>query len=184
MNVLRYLSGENPTSVLSATPTVYIPPGSPPSFESKVDRAMTATLAFPNDITGTIVTDLDLPLTLGFIPKIPWASVEVECEGGIIQVTNFVLPTLYHSVKIIKKSGKKKKESRSETIYTFADAKLEGKGEAWWLTHRYQLEAFVDKLRGRKPQTWVEKEDTITNMEWIEKVYEKVSCDCALFRVQ
>ncbi len=41
--------------------------------------------------------------------------------------------------------------------------------------YRFQLEAFVDKLKGRKPQTWVSAEDSISNMESIEKVYEKVS---------
>lgn len=40
--------------------------------------------------------------------------------------------------------------------------------------YRYQLEAFVDKVKGRTPQTWVTAEDSIANMEAIEKVYEKV----------
>ena len=40
--------------------------------------------------------------------------------------------------------------------------------------YRYQLEAFVDKVKGRTPQTWVTAEDSIANIEAIEKVYEKV----------
>lgn len=36
------------------------------------------------------------------------------------------------------------------------------------------MEAFVDKVQGRVPQTWVEPEDTINNMRWIEAIYEKV----------
>lgn len=86
---------------------------------------------------------------------------------------NFVLPTLYHSITVTVKDGKGTK-TRVEKVYTFADGKMEGKGEAWWLTYRYQLEAFVDRLKGRTPQTWVDKEDSVANIEWIEKIYEKV----------
>ncbi|KAF9006041.1 NAD(P)-binding protein [Cyathus striatus] len=63
--------------------------------------------------------------------------------------------------------------ARTKKVYTFADGGMAGKGEEWWTTYRYQLEAFIDKVQGREPQTWVSKEDTIGNMEWIEKVYEK-----------
>jgi hypothetical protein len=41
--------------------------------------------------------------------------------------------------------------------------------------YRYQLEAFVDKVRGRTPEHWYDAQDSITNMEWIEAVYEEVS---------
>jgi len=42
-------------------------------------------------------------------------------------------------------------------------------------SYRYMLEAFVDKVRGRTPQTWVSEEDTLANMRCIEMVYENVS---------
>ena len=41
--------------------------------------------------------------------------------------------------------------------------------------YRYQLEAFIDKLRGRTPEHWYDAQDSITNMEWIEAVYKEVS---------
>jgi hypothetical protein len=43
--------------------------------------------------------------------------------------------------------------------------------------YRYQLEAFVDKLRGRDPEHWFDAQDSITNLEWIEAVYKEVSYD-------
>jgi len=65
-------------------------------------------------------------------------------------------------------------------VYKFADTHIDGSsdrdlslGEDWWTTYRYQLEAFVDRVRGRAPQTWVSREDSVANMEWIEKIYEK-----------
>ena len=40
--------------------------------------------------------------------------------------------------------------------------------------YRYQLEAFIDKLRGRDPEHWIDAQDSITNLEWIEAVYKEV----------
>jgi len=169
---MRYLASANPTSVISATPINHIPQSSPPSFKPDIDRGTTATLAFPNDITGTLTCDLAVPPYFGFIPRLPSLSAKVECEGGDIEIYNYIMPILYHSITVTKKTANKK-ETRVEKVYQFSDAKVEGKGEVWWTTYRYQLEAFVDRVKGRKPQTWVEKEDSITNMEWIEKIYEK-----------
>lgn len=36
------------------------------------------------------------------------------------------------------------------------------------------MEAFVDKVQGRTPQTWLEPQETIDNMKWIETIYAKV----------
>ena len=40
--------------------------------------------------------------------------------------------------------------------------------------YRYQLEAFIDKVRGRDPEHWYDAQDSITNLEWIEAVYKEV----------
>jgi hypothetical protein len=42
-------------------------------------------------------------------------------------------------------------------------------------SYRHQLEAFVDKVRGREPQHWVSGEDSVANLHWIEQIYHKVS---------
>lgn len=114
------------------------------------------------------------PWRYGIVPHPPQVRAIVKCDGGDVELYNFVLPTLYHSLTVRTRSGEGYK-TRVEKVYTFSQGKMRGKGEAWWLTYRYQLEAFVDKLKGREPQTWVSKEDSISNMEWIEKIYEKVS---------
>ncbi|KAF8493273.1 hypothetical protein F5888DRAFT_1806372 [Russula emetica] len=46
-------------------------------------------------------------------------------------------------------------------------------GNLGWSTYRYQLEAFIDKLRGRDPEHWVDAQDSVTNLEWIEAVYKE-----------
>ena len=40
--------------------------------------------------------------------------------------------------------------------------------------YRYQLEAFVDKVRGRTPHAWMSEEDSVNQMKAVEMVYEKV----------
>lgn len=40
--------------------------------------------------------------------------------------------------------------------------------------YRHQLENFVDKVKGREPMHWMDADDSVANMEWIERIYEKV----------
>ncbi|KAG6897822.1 hypothetical protein C0992_010626 [Termitomyces sp. T32_za158] len=173
LNVIRYLSSSNPTSVISAEHSVFIPANSPASFKPNVDRRTTATLALPNNVTASLECDLAMPLIYGFIPPMPVVKAIITLEGGEIEIYNFVMPTLYHSIKVTTKDARNKTKTRVEKVYTFTDGKMEGKGEAWWTTYRFQLEAFVDRVKERTTQTWVDKEDSIANIHWIEQIYAK-----------
>lgn len=171
MNCIRYLSSSDPTSVLSTVHTLFTPRSPPPGYVSKVDRRMEATLALPNDVTATLRCDLAVPPTYGFIPKIPRITAKVEGVLGSVEIFNFAAPTLYHSIGVKIKGG----HSRVEKAYVYKDVEgKKGLGEEWWTTYRFQLEAFVEKVRGREPETWLDKKDSVVNMEWVEKVYEKV----------
>jgi hypothetical protein len=48
--------------------------------------------------------------------------------------------------------------------------------------YRYQLEAFIDRLRGRNPEHWHDAQDSVANMEWIEAIYKEV-CHIVLLLV-
>ena len=170
MNCIRYLSSSNPISVLSASHDLHTPSSSPSDFIPNVDRGTIATLSLPNDVVATLNCNLGLPSYLGLFPQFPRISVAVECEGGKVDVFNFVMPTLYHSIKVHVRDG----ATRVEKVYSFKDVGVDAKGEDWWTTYRYQLEAFVDRIKGRTPQTWVDMQDSVANMEWIEKIYAKV----------
>lgn len=174
MNCIRYLAAANPAEVTTAS---HIPSPisthSTGSSHSLVDRRTTATLSLPNSVLATITCDLGVPFYLGLLPTMPQVKVTVECEGGEVELFNFVLPTLYHWIRVsIRDGARGGRRHRIEKVYKFQAGK--GKGEDWWTTYRYQLEAFVDKIRGRNPQTWITPEDSISNMEWIERVYAKV----------
>ncbi|KAJ7504167.1 NAD(P)-binding protein [Mycena galericulata] len=155
INAMRYYTGADPTSVVSVEHELRKP---------QIDRKTTATFALPGNITSTIMCDLAIPPAFKLIPRMPDLNAVIECEKGRIQVTNYVMPTLYHSITVTP-TGEK---SRVEKVYTFPDL-----GEPWWTTYRYQLEAFVNKVKGRTPHVWITKEDSIKNMEAIESVYTK-----------
>ncbi|KAJ6631476.1 hypothetical protein B0H10DRAFT_1978944 [Mycena sp. CBHHK59/15] len=154
VNALRYLASANPTAVLTA------------SAHDKVDKMFTATLALEHDIIGELHSNLCEPKLFGIIPRIPKLTATVRCEAGTVEIFNFLIPSYYHYITVTPTG----KLARVEKAYTFEGA---AKGEDWWTTYRYQLEAFVDKIQGRTPQTWVEPQDTIDNMKWIEEIYAK-----------
>ncbi|KAJ7491898.1 NAD(P)-binding protein [Mycena latifolia] len=154
VNAMRFFAGAAPTAVQSVTQPLAAP---------RVDRATTANFALASGATGTVHCDL-AATALGIIPVIPDLRAAITCEKGEIRFFNFVAPTLYHSITVLPTTGKK----RVEKVYTFPEL-----GQPWWTTYRYQLEAFVNKVKGRTPHAWVEKEDSVANMEAIEMVYAK-----------
>jgi predicted dehydrogenase len=161
------LSSSDPNAVTSVTAVR-------DAKDRRIDVGTTVDLIFPSSKAGsepvrsTIKCSLVYPLRWGFIP-LPEISIRAVCENGSIELFNFVLPVVYHSITVKPDGG----NSRTEKAYAFKGD--DGKGEEWWSTYRYQLEAFVDKVKGRAPQTWMSAEDSIANMEWIEKIYEEVS---------
>ncbi|EJU02289.1 hypothetical protein DACRYDRAFT_99950 [Dacryopinax primogenitus] len=164
-NAVRYLSGREPTEVLRAEPVLYGP------AEPKVDRRMEFTFLFPpgegeeRGPEAECVVDLARPWAWGVWPGMPEMFLHAKGEKGEVSMNNFVMPFFYHSISVRSPTGK-----RTERGYTFGK---DGKGESWWTTYRYQLEAFVDKVTGKDPQTWVTGEDTVGNMKAVEMVYEK-----------
>lgn len=126
-------------------------------------------------MTAEITSDFQLPPWGPFrlIPQAPQPWAVVRLEGGDITITNFVMPTLWHTIHVTPKT--KGAKARSEKVYTFPGSVTGGgKGEPWWTTYRYQLEAFVDRLRGREPQIWISGEDSVAQMAAVERIYEKV----------
>ncbi|KAF7316499.1 hypothetical protein MIND_00169000 [Mycena indigotica] len=162
VNVLRYLAGANPTAVLTARAVRY---STLPEHE-KVDKMVWATLAMETQVVGEVHANLDEAKILGIIPRMPKLSATVECSAGKIEIFNFLVPHFYHRITVSPKGQRQ----RIEKAYSFNG---NFKGEDWWTTYRYQLEAFVDKVQGRSPQTWIAGQDTVANVEWIEEIYAK-----------
>ncbi|MCJ1439484.1 hypothetical protein MMC27_008878 [Xylographa pallens] len=71
---------------------------------------------------------------------------------------------------------KKWTESASHKAYTFKEAGDQFAslpGEAWWMSYRFQLEQFVNRVKGRKTQYWVTAQDSIDQMKMVDMAYAK-----------
>lgn len=101
-----------------------------------------------------------------------------------ITIYNYMGPHAYHRIDVLTitqiknpQDGKViKTDENVEYIkaYNWPTNQEGRKGEEWWSTYRYQLEAFVDRVKGRTGTgAWVEPEDSIRQMEMIDATYLK-----------
>ncbi|KAF1841708.1 oxidoreductase domain-containing protein [Cucurbitaria berberidis CBS 394.84] len=126
----------------------------------------------------------------------PWLSVRLREEkhgrqNGLehfsqrtLVLNNFMGPHIWHRIDIVttaiwrNSSGEiveEKKSTKSKKVYTWPDGTGgENRGEDWWSTYRYQLEEFVNRVKGREGSgAWIEWEESIKQMELIDQTYEK-----------
>ncbi len=122
MSVSRYLSGADPTKVISAKSDVH------PKFP-QIDLATTTTLAFPtpggtsgtgpaDGLTATLNVNFRLPARLGFLPRWPIVSVRVSGTRGTAELSNYLGPWIYHDITVESselEGGRKRK--RTEKRY-------------------------------------------------------------------
>ncbi|WVR09267.1 hypothetical protein IAU60_006332 [Kwoniella sp. DSM 27419] len=102
------------------------------------------------------------------VPKFWQApAIEIECEKATIYYYNFMMPHIYHYIAI---TDKVTKHTTYQKHYNYGP-KWKDVGDVHWST--YQLEAFVDKIKGKEPKHWITQEDTIAQMETIDAIYEK-----------
>lgn len=145
---------------------VYIPKDPPADYMKNVDKSATATLVLPNGIVGKLRVDLSAPPRYLVVPHLE-LDVKVEGDLGSAKLTFFTSPHLLHSITVKIRGG----PTKVEKVYSDASRK----SEEWRTTYMFQLENFVDKIKGREPKVWVSKEDSVATMECIEKIYAKVS---------
>ncbi|KAI1637244.1 hypothetical protein F4809DRAFT_605226 [Biscogniauxia mediterranea] len=125
---------------------------------------------------------------------------EVERAGGRTRVevvrirrvkfATFVQPTYMHSIDVDDEYEMRKKlegpaaalqpalavlktwkKSRTTKAYTFRDIGVDQPGEPYWTTYRYQLEQFVNRVRGRETGQWFGGEDSIDTLRMIDMAY-------------
>lgn len=170
LNLTRFVLHAATPDAVSAAAT--------PSEDPRVDSSMLATMRFrlPNvekhsdqsNVCSTIYTDMSRRPAYGIIPRL-WElpSIRVETDLAEVYFYNAVLPHAYHYIAItIKETGKTTYERMYKGGPLWKD-----RGEAFWSTYRYQLEAFVDKLRGRHPVWWIENEGSIAQMKTVDAIY-------------
>ncbi|EON66977.1 NAD binding Rossmann fold oxidoreductase [Coniosporium apollinis CBS 100218] len=174
LSFTRYaLHAETPVKVLSAVARPY-------EKDERVDAGMHTTLLF-KDKRGDIVqsrvyTDLARSWVSGFIPRAwEFPAIEVETDKAVIYFYNAMMPHLYHYISVTEKAtGKTTVKKQYKGGPKWGDVETSGGkgGRPSWSTYRYQMEAFVDRIKGKEPACWVPNEDSIAQMESIDAVYE------------
>lgn len=152
----------------------------PNQADKRVDEAINSKFVIEQEgkppVQCHVEGDLCTPHFLGFIPRF-WvfdAFTTIELEKATIRFDPFVAPYMGHSITITEKdSGKKQVEK------TYVNGPQWGaRGQEWWTTYRYQLEAFVDTIQAKaagKEYTgpWMSLKESEKLMEVIDGVYDK-----------
>ncbi|EJT98785.1 NAD binding Rossmann fold oxidoreductase [Dacryopinax primogenitus] len=161
-----FLSAGAPSSVVSAEARLS-------KSDPRVDSCMEAELEFDlpqGKVKSKIVADMDRPNLAFLVPRL-WEqpSIEIETERATLYFYNFTLPHLYHYIAITdKKFGKRTYKQFYQNHSAWSQH-----GKYWWSSYRWQIEAFVDKIRGREVAIWVSGQNSIDQMTTIDMVYQR-----------
>ncbi|OXV09834.1 hypothetical protein Egran_02402 [Elaphomyces granulatus] len=161
----------------------------PSKKDHRVDEALYALLLFEDPkghlVHSRIYTDMARSWAGAVIPRI-WElpSIEVETEKAIIYFYNAMMPHVYHFIAITEKAT-------GDTHYCkqycagplWGNAMTTGGkgGKSYWSTYRWQLEAFVDAVRGEALAYWIPSEESIIQMETIDAIYRAAELPVRLF---
>lgn len=190
--MLRTILADEPEECLSCNTT-----GFNDGIHDKCDVDFKAKFRFPNGAIGEASTSLRGPtlwkpsearVTMRevVIPDKTLPSGEEKVRARQVTLHGFIHAFIWHRIDVkdsyvIRKKGerqpvKKWVESTSHKAYTFKEAGGEFAhlpGEDWWMSYRYQLEEFVNRIQGRETQYWVDAQDSVKQMKMIDMAYAK-----------
>ncbi|KAI0134346.1 hypothetical protein BJ170DRAFT_716844 [Xylariales sp. AK1849] len=167
------------------------------SLDVRCDRSYKARYRFSGGVYGEMEGDLRAPLNrispdINVVHRpvvVSAAEAGVEITDGQelvrtrkVKFANFVQPAYLHSIQVddefkIRKIGdetnvvKRWKKSKSVTSYSFREVSIDQVGEPYWATYRYQLEQFVNRVRGRQATQWVEHDASVTTVQMLDMAY-------------
>lgn len=152
--------------------------------DPRIDDAMTAQffVRYPDrpDVKCTVSCALVSDRIFGLLPKLWEASriVVVELDRARITFDGFAGPWIEHSILVEEKDASGKLTGTKRTERAFVDGPLwKSRGERWWTSYRYQLEAFIDRIRSSSVETfegpWLSLDQSVKLMELIDAVYER-----------
>lgn len=197
VQTLRQAFGTEPVECVSANARRM-----PAGWDQNIDQAFSATWRFPNGGFGSLVSDFAatgghyFPWLTEGLPtvKLPMCSVRhreqvirrpdlPEMEEAItktVTIWNLTFASIWHRIDVVQDHVLRHREDGriekrwTETTYFKRYKYNDHSSDDSWTTHRYQLEQFVNRVRGRKgSEVWIDGEDSIRQMEMIDGAYEK-----------
>ncbi|KAK0728816.1 putative oxidoreductase [Lasiosphaeria miniovina] len=118
----------------------------------------------------------------------PLPEGQEKARTRVVTLHGFIHAVLWHRIDVKdtyvvrnKADGRPLRtwtETQSHKAYTYRDAGPEfadaaPAGEPWWMSYRWQLEEFVNRVKGRRTQFWVLGEDSTAQMRMVDMAYEK-----------
>ncbi|KAK9413578.1 putative D-xylose 1-dehydrogenase (NADP(+)) 2 [Seiridium unicorne] len=191
--VLRMIFGSEPEACLSCETSVL-----GDGVHDRCDYDFRAGFRFPNGGTAEATTTLRGP---GYwwkpsearvthrevvVPDKALPSAQEKVRTRQVTLHGFMQAVVWHRIdvhdtyvirdKLTRQPLRRWVESSSHKAYTYREAggDLSGHaGEDWWMSYRYQLEQFVNRVKGRETQYWVSGEDSTNQMRMVDMAYEK-----------
>ncbi len=192
MSALRGVYGTEPVECTSCDVNTTPPPRDLCDYEFK------GSWRFPNGGTADMHGNLraGVLFVMTSLPAVTVTHRPVRVEDSTLpagqektrarKVTlhNFILGALWHRIDVedefvvrVAESGevvKKWTTKESHNAYTLRDAGIDRHSEPYWTTYKHQLDAFVDRIRGREGTgAWIDAEESIRQMRVVDMAYEK-----------
>ncbi|OQE21550.1 hypothetical protein PENFLA_c014G04945 [Penicillium flavigenum] len=172
-SIIRMVFDDNPVECVTCEPGIF-----GESIHDQCDTSFKAKFRFLNGGIAEASTTMR-----GSILWKP-ATGEATHTGG--DATRFIHAVIWHRVDVKDTFIIRNKDdrtpvktwtgSKSYKAYNYKEAGGEFAnlpGEDWWMSYRYQLEEFVNRVKGHSTQYWVEGKNSRDQMKMIDMAYEK-----------
>lgn len=189
---LRLIFGAEPEECISADVKAFTE-----GVHHDCDYEFKAKFRFPNGCIGEAFSTLQGPtIWHPSYARVTHRQVEVEDKSLPLSQKKFVTRevTLHGFIHAIfwhrldikesfeirdKDTGRvvsKWNQKRWQKAHTAKDAGVDlanVESETYWMSFRYQLEAFVNRVKGRETAYWVDREDSVRQMQMVDMAYQK-----------
>ncbi|KAH8699213.1 putative oxidoreductase [Talaromyces proteolyticus] len=107
---------------------------------------------------------------------------ETHTVQRTVTMLNHLIPQIYHCIIVEDKHVIRHElqvvrswtEKKNVKAYDWLDKSDGRQGADWWTTYRYQLEEFVNRVKGRNGSgVWIDRQDSINQMEVVDETYRK-----------
>ncbi|KAB8336836.1 hypothetical protein FH972_021144 [Carpinus fangiana] len=188
--MLRMVFVDEPEECLTCSTNVYAD-----GIHDQCDYDFKAQFRFPNGGIGEATTTLRGPLWWKpsearvthrevVVPDKTLPASQEKVQTRQVTLHGFMHAVLWHRIdvkdsylirnKADSRPVKAWTETSSHKAYTYRDSGgkfASAPGEDWWMSYRYQLEEFVNRVKGSETQYWVSGEDSTKQMRMIDMAY-------------
>jgi predicted dehydrogenase len=188
VNITRNVYAAEPAECMECKVETMPPP------HDKCDYTFKLKWRMPNGGTADLYGNLRAPISQKPLPGIkvehkPTVVTDTTLPDGQVKTvtrklsfTNYAISAIYHRIDVedtftIHKGGpdgevvKTWRVKESKKAYTYQDLGLDLPGETYWTSYRHQLEQFVNRVKGREVTTWIEPEESIKQMKFLDMAY-------------